>query len=280
MANHEVKVPDIGNYTDIPVIEVLVKPGDTVSKDQGLVTLESDKATMEVPSSVAGVVKELKVKLGDGVSEGMVVAIIEEASTATATPDSSTPATPAPAPAKPAAPMPAAVATVAVPSSTATVNGEHARTSGNDAEPDASMSATRTPPVAFDAGSVLPDQVPYASPAIRLLARELGVDLGKVSGSARKGRITREDVQNFVKGALAKPTSAAAQGGGGAGLNLLPWPLIDFAKFGEIELKPRSKIKKISGANLARNWVMIPHVTQFDDADITDLEALRVGLNK
>ncbi len=256
----EVKVPDIGNYTNIPVIEVLVKPGDTVTRDQGLVTLESDKATMEVPSSVAGVVKEVKVKVGDEVSEGTVVAVIEAAdatpvkSTAPAKSEPVAPAAPAPKPAEsaPAVP-PVAVA-------------------------KQESSAQRTPPVAFGADTVLPDKVPYASPAVRLFARELGVDLAHVKGSERKGRISKEDVQNFVKQALAGGVSRAPAGGGG--LNLLPWPQVDFSKFGEVETRPLSKIKKISGSNLARNWVMIPHVTQHDDADVTELEALRVALNK
>jgi len=283
MASHEVKVPDIGNYTGIPVIEVLVQPGDTVKKDQGLVTLESDKATMEVPSSMDGVVKSLAVKLGDTVSEGSVVAVIESGADADAkqAPAQAAPAAPAaPASAAPAPPTPAPASTRA--SAPAPEPQPLAATAPAEPRPglDPEMSAPRTPPVSFDASSVMPDQVPHASPAVRLFARELGVDLAKVSGSERKGRITREDVQNFVKSALAKPSGAAAQGGSGAGLNLLPWPNVDFAKFGEVELKARSKINKISGANLARNWVMIPHVTQFDDADITDLEALRVSLNK
>ncbi len=292
MASHEVKVPDIGNYTGIPVIEVLVKPGDTVAKDQGLVTLESDKATMEVPSSVAGVVKELKVKLGDEISEGTVVAIIDadggaepakkaEAPKKPAAPDK--PAKTEAAPAPSGHPLPAAEGT----STKATIDtSQPSRLSeletaalAPDLDPEAS--GPQSPPVAFGADTIMPDKVPHASPAVRLFARELGVDLFKVSGSARKGRITKEDVQNFVKRALSSaPSRAAAAGGGGGGLDLLPWPQVDFGKFGEIESKPRSKIKKISGANLARNWVMIPHVTQFDDADITDLEALRVSLNK
>ena len=292
MATHEVKVPDIGNYTDIPVIEVLVQPGDTVKKDQGLVTLESDKATMEVPSSVAGVVKEIKVKLGDGVSEGTVVAIVEEGAPVSApavkapqaaaagakAPDDASKAAPStvaarvstsPSPAPAGQPLPTAEGR-ATPPAAAVAN----------ADIDPEMSGPRTPPVAFDASAVMPDRVPHASPAVRLFARELGVDLGKVTGSERKGRITREDVQKFVKAALAGVGAPRAAAGGGAGLNLLPWPQIDFSKFGEVETKPLAKIKKISGANLARNWVMIPHVTQFDDADITDLEALRVSLNK
>jgi len=285
----EVKVPDIGNYTNVPVIEVLVKPGDTVAKDQGLVTLESDKATMEVPSPIAGVVKELKVKLNDEVSEGTVVALIEAA-------DAATSAKAATAPEKtaaPAAPSPLPPAREVAAQSAAGEGGagknatgqappspQPSPASGRGGE-SAASDAPRSPPVAFGADTVMPDKVPYASPAIRVFARELGVDLGKVSGSGRKNRITKEDVQNFVKQALAGgagPRAAAA--GGGAGLNLLPWPQVDFSKFGEVETRPLSKIKKISGANLARNWVMIPHVTQHDDADITDLEALRVALNK
>jgi pyruvate dehydrogenase E2 component (dihydrolipoamide acetyltransferase) len=265
----EVKVPDIGNYTNVPVIEVLVKPGDTVAKDQGLVTLESDKATMEVPSPIAGVVKELKVKLNDEVSEGTVVALIEAGGEATATPPAKA-ESPKPAPAS-QTPAPASPVAEAKPAAPALVPA--AEPAKSDAD------APRSPPVAFGADTVMPDKVPYASPAIRVFARELGVDLAKVSGSGRKNRITKEDVQNFVKQALAGAAPRAAAGGG-AGLNLLPWPQVDFSKFGEVETKPLSKIKKISGANLARNWVMIPHVTQQDDADITDLEALRVTLNK
>jgi pyruvate dehydrogenase E2 component (dihydrolipoamide acetyltransferase) len=262
----EVKVPDIGNYENVPVIEVLVKAGDTVSKDQGLVTLESDKATMEVPSSAAGVVKDVKVKVGDEVSEGTIVVTLEAgdasdkptaAKTQAPQPDSKPDTAKAEAP-KAAAPKPAEKTSVA--------------------EPPTSGESPRSPPIEFGANTVMPDKVPYASPAIRMFARELGVDLGKVTGSARAGRITKEDVQKFVKQALAG--SGAATQGGGSGLNLLPWPKVDFSKFGEVESKPLSKIKKISGANLARNWVMIPHVTQHDDADVTDLETLRVALNK
>jgi pyruvate dehydrogenase E2 component (dihydrolipoamide acetyltransferase) len=250
----EAKVPDIGDYTNVPVIEVLVKVGDAVTKDQGLVTLESDKATMEVPSSVAGIVKELKVKLGDEVSEGHVVALIEAAGAALA---------PAAAPAKAAAPVQSAPAPAPV------------------AAAAAAASTPSSPPINFGADTVMPDKVPYASPAVRALARELGVDLGRVKGSERKGRISKEDVQKYVKGVLAGATSAPAAGAAaGGGLNLLPWPKVDFAKFGEVETKPLSRIQKISGANLARNWAMIPHVTQNDDADITELEALRVALNK
>ncbi|PTA71355.1 MULTISPECIES: dihydrolipoyllysine-residue acetyltransferase [unclassified Stenotrophomonas] len=256
----EALVPDIGDYTDIPVIEVLVAVGDTVKKDQGLVTLESDKATMEVPSSVAGVVKELKVKVGDTLSQGAVVAIIEaEGAAAPAAaapaPVAAAPAA-APAPAQVSAPAPAAAAP--------------------------SAGAPSSPPVQFNADGVLPAKVPYATPAVRVFARELGVDLLQINGTEKGGRITKGDVQKFVKAALSGgvPAAGGAAAAAGGGLNLLPWPKVDFSKFGETEVQPLSRIKKISGANLARNWAMIPHVTQFEQADITDLEGLRVALNK
>ncbi len=266
MAAQEAKVPDIGNYPSVPVIEVLVKAGDTVAKDQGLVTLESDKATMEVPAPFAGVVSEVRVKVGDEIGEGTVVALIESAEAAAAPP---APASAAPATSKlEPAPAPAATAKPAAPASAPPAAGAVVETAG-----------PRTPPVPFDADAVMPDKVPYASPAVRLVARELGVDLAQVKGSERKGRITKQDVRAYVKQLLAGggPARAGATGGG---LNLLPWPVVDFAKFGEVETRPLSKIKKISGANLARNWAMIPHVTQHDDADVTELEALRVALNK
>jgi pyruvate dehydrogenase E2 component (dihydrolipoamide acetyltransferase) len=274
----EVKVPDIGNYDNVPVIEILVKPGDTVKKDQGLVTLESDKATMEVPAPFAGVVTEIKVKIGDEVSEGAVVVLMDAADGAAAKPAAKAEEPkPAAAPAKAEAP---AAAAAPAPAKTETPVVAEASKPGIDAE----IAGPRTPPVPFDASVVMPDKVPHASPAVRLFARELGVNLERVAGTGRKSRITKEDVQGYVKQALAggaaPRAAAAAGGGGGAGLNLLPWPQVDFAKFGEVETKPLSRIKKISGANLARNWVMIPHVTQHDDADITDLEALRVALNK
>ena len=278
----EARVPDIGDYSDVPVIEVLVAVGDTVAKDQGLVTLESDKATLEVPAPFAGVVKELKVKLGDTLSEGSVVALIEAA-------DGAAPAAKAAAPAKAEAPVktaetgakvePVAVATEPDKLAQREIAQVQAPPASGGSDPEA---APRTPPVEFGAASVLPDQVPYASPAVRLFARELGVDLAQVKGSERGGRISKEDVQRFVKAALAggMPAAAgAAPAAGGGGLNLLPWPKVDFSKFGEVETQPLSRIKKISGANLARNWAVIPHVTQFDQADITELEALRVQLN-
>ncbi|MBU9602024.1 dihydrolipoyllysine-residue acetyltransferase [Burkholderia multivorans] len=224
----EVKVPDIGDYKDVPVIEIGVKVGDTVEKEQSLVTLESDKATMDVPSPAAGVVKDIKVKVGDTVSEGTLIVLLDAAGAA-------------PAAAAPQASAPAAAAP----------SGEH--------------------------------RASHASPSVRKFARELGVDVSRVQGSGPKGRITKEDVTAFVKGVMtgqqAAPAAAAAPAGGGE-LNLLPWPKVDFSKFGPFESKPLSRIKKISGANLHRNWVMIPHVTNNDEADITDLEALRVQLNK
>ncbi|WP_371182998.1 dihydrolipoyllysine-residue acetyltransferase [Xanthomonas sacchari] len=273
----EARVPDIGDYSDVPVIEVLVAVGDTVKKDQGLVTLESDKATMEVPSSVAGVVKELKVKVGDSLSEGKVVALIEVAGS-----DADAPAASAVQPSAETGGGVEPVPTSSAPDKLA--QREIAQVQATAPAKAAAPSATQSsPPVAFDADSVLPQKVPYASPAVRVFARELGVDLFQVSGSEQGGRITKDDVQRYVKAALsgAAPVAAgAAPAAGGNGLNLLPWPKVDFAKFGEVEVKPLSRIKKISGANLARNWAMIPHVTQFEQADITDLEALRVALNK
>src|SRR6478672_10728820 len=280
----EARVPDIGGYDDVPVIEVLVAVGDTIKADQGLVTLESDKATMEVPAPFGGVVRELKVKVGDTLSEGSVVAVIEAEGADTAAQPASAPA-PAAAPAAPPRAEPQAQPTVRAAETGTKVEPEVVPT-----QPDriaaASIAqqapgAAGAPPVRFEADAVLPEKVPYASPAVRLFARELGVDLANVTGSERGGRIGKDDVQKFVKAALAggaAPRAASGSGGGG-GLELIPWPKVDFAKFGAIESKPLSRIQKISGANLARNWAMIPHVTQHDDADITDLEALRVALN-
>ncbi len=254
--NVDVKVPDIGDFKDIPVIEILVKVGDTVKVEQSLVTLESDKATMEVPSTVAGVVKEIKVKLGDKVSEGAVVVVVA-ASGAAAAPVPVAAPSPAPAAATPAvAPAAAPVAApVAAPAKPAVATG---------AIDEASFSKA------------------HASPSIRKFARELGVDLGRVKATGPKNRVLLEDVQAFVKGVMSAPPAiaAASSGDSGAALGLLPWPKVDFAKFGEVEAKPLSRIKKISGANLHRNWVMIPHVTNHDEADITELEAFRVQLNK
>ncbi|PPT83550.1 dihydrolipoamide acetyltransferase [Xanthomonas arboricola pv. zantedeschiae] len=282
----EACVPDIGDYTDIPVIEVLVAVGDTVAKDQSLVTLESDKATMEVPSSAAGVVKELKVKVGDTLSQGNVVAIIAASDGGAGAAQS--PAKPSTDTAETAGKV-EPVAVSAVPDKLAQreiaqVQGARSSEAAQPAQGgQPSAGQPSSPPVTFDADSVLPSKVAYASPVVRVFARELGVDLNQLKGSEKGGRITREDVQRFVKAALsggAPAAAGAAPAGGGNGLNLLAWPKVDFSKFGETETQPLSRIKKISGANLARNWAMIPHVTQFESADITDLEALRVALNK
>ncbi|WHO92278.1 dihydrolipoyllysine-residue acetyltransferase [Xanthomonas campestris] len=279
----EARVPDIGDYSGVPVIEVLVAVGDTVAKDQSLVTLESDKATMEVPSSVAGVIKELKVKVGDSLSQGDLVAII-------AASDGGAGAAQSPAkPTTDTAETAGKVEPVAVPAEPDKLaqreiaQVQSARSTAASQPAQAASGTPSSPPVTFDADSVLPSKVPYASPVVRVFARELGVDLNQIKGSEKGGRITREDVQRFVKAALsggATAAAGAAPAGGGNGLNLLAWPKVDFSKFGETETQPLSRIKKISGANLARNWAMIPHVTQFESADITDLEALRVALNK
>ncbi len=252
-ATLEIKVPDIGDYKGVPVIEVHVKAGDRVEKEQSLVTLESDKATMDVPSSHAGVVKEVKVKVGDAISEGDVVILLTESgasASTTAAPATKAVATPSSAPAPTSAP------------STSSTN--------------APVAAPRVEASPAAGG------ISHASPSVRKYARELGVDVIKVNGSGPKGRITQEDVQAYVKnimtGQAASPAGAPVSAGGG--LNLLPWPKIDFSKFGETETKPLSRIQKLSAANLSRNWVMIPAVTYHEDADITDLEAFRVMTNK
>ena len=247
----EVKVPDIGDFKEVGVIEVLVSPGDRVEKEGSLITVESDKATMEIPSPVSGVVKEMKIKVGDKIAEGSVILILEETEEGkAAVPPSPAPSAATPAPAAPTAPAPSA-----------------------PAEPKAIAKPDPVPVEPQDATV----SKPHASPSIRAFARELGVDLGKVRGSGPKGRITREDVQAFVKGALAaaKPGASPAASAGGMPFNLPELGNIDFAKFGPVETKPLSRIKKISGAFLHRNWISIPHITQFDEADITDLESFR-----
>lgn len=257
MAVIEVKVPDIGDFKDVPVIELLVKPGDVVKKEDSLVTLESDKAAMDVPAPAAGVVKELKVKLGDKVSEGSVVLVLEPSEAA-----SPKPAAAAGTPAAPATPEPPAAATPKAP-------------------PEAVPAAASPRPAPVPAEPAAQSGTPaHASPGVRRFARELGVDLAKLKGSAAKGRIVKEDIQAFVKDALSGTGAARASGGGFADLGLPAWPKVDFAKFGPVEVQPLSRIKKISGPVLARNWVMIPHVTQFDEADITDLEAFRARVNE
>ena len=250
-----VKVPDIGDFHDVPVIEVMVKPGDVVKAEDPLLMLESDKAAMEVPSPAAGVVREVSVKLGDKVSAGTLVLTLETEAAATASPAAAQPAPPAvaQAEAQPATqPSPAPFAAAPIPPA-----------------PIAAAPAVETTPAARA----------HASPSIRRFARELGVDVAKLKGTGPKGRILKEDVQAHVKAALSAPAQTQASAAG-AGLDLLPWPQIDFTKFGPVEIKPLSRIKKLSGANLHRNWVMIPHVTQFDEADVTELEAFRVAVNQ
>ena len=265
MSQVEVKVPDIGDFKEVEVIELLVKPGDTVQAEQSLITVESDKASMEIPSSASGVVKELKVKLGDKVAEGSLVLLLEVSEAASA-----------PAPAATAAPVsaPAPSTSAAAP----------AAASSTVAPAASALPATAIPATAASANIVTATessgQKPHASPSVRKFARELGVDLARMSGSGAKGRILIEDVQGFVKGVMAGGAAAPAAAGGGAALGLLPWPSLDFSKFGETSLEPLSRIKKISGPNLHRNWVMIPHVTQFDQADITDLEEFRKSANE
>ena len=260
-----IQVPDIGDFDTVEVIEVLVKVGDVVKAEQSLITVESDKASMEIPSSQGGVVKSIDVKVGDKVKQGSVVVHVEVAAASAATAPAIVAATPAPsvvtsvAPATPPsvqAPTAAAAAVVSVPSTPA-------------------VAAEKLEVPVSTAG------LPHASPSVRKFARELGVDLTAVTGSGPKSRITQEDVQGFVKAALAgKGAATASNMTLGGGLDLLPWPKVDFTKFGAVTPKPLSRIKKISGANLHRNWVMIPHVTNNDEANITDLEALRITLNK
>ncbi|MCM8612824.1 dihydrolipoyllysine-residue acetyltransferase [Accumulibacter sp.] len=260
----EVRVPDIGDYHDVPVIDLCVIVGDVVKVDDALVTLESDKATMDVPSPAAGVVREIRVALGEKVSEGAVVVMLEAAEVAAAT--AAVPEAP-PVPVAPAVPVSPPVP--AAPAGTAVAA----------AAPTAAVAAAAVPAAPPPPGLALGSRT-HASPSVRLLARELGVDLSKVKASGPKSRILKEDVTAYVKGVLTAPAPAAAAASLGGGLDLLPWPKVDFAKFGPVEVKPLSRIKKISAQNLARNWVMIPAVTYHEDADITDLEAFRVAINR
>jgi pyruvate dehydrogenase E2 component (dihydrolipoamide acetyltransferase) len=262
-AQIEVMVPNIGDFKDVAVIEVFVQPGDAIKVEQSLITIESDKASMEIPSSHAGVLKELKVKVGDTVNIGDLLAILEGTSPA---------APPAPA----AAPVSAAPAPAP------------AKISASAEAPAAAKSSASAVAPAHNPSTVPATGLPHASPSVRKFARELGVPLLEVKGSGRKGRITAEDIQSFTKSVMAGAAQTQAQAakapasagsGGGSELGLIPWPKVDFAKFGPIERKEMGRIKKISGANLLRNAVMIPAVTNFDDADITDLEAFRVSTN-
>jgi pyruvate dehydrogenase E2 component (dihydrolipoamide acetyltransferase) len=251
----EVRVPDIGDFTDVPIIEIHVSAGDEVAVEDPLVTLESDKATMDVPAPLAGTIKELLVKIGDKVSQGTRLLTIETNGGATATGTDAA----------------AAVTQHAA----AEVEGARAPVvqAARASEPS-TASAGDEPRSALDGGGPV-----YASPSVRRIARDRGVDLLKVTGTGRKARITKDDVERFVQGGPASPSVVAAPGGG-TGLDLLPWPSIDAEKFGPVERVPRSRIQRISARNLARNWVMIPHVTQNDEADITELEAWRKQLNE
>jgi len=282
----DIKVPDIGDFTDVEVIEVMVKPGDPVRVDDSLITIESDKASMEVPATEAGVVKEIRVKVGDKVSEGSPIVVIETAAAA----DGKEAATAAPAPAAKPAQAPT-LAVVKKPAPAAAQPAKQAKPpsgaeeapADSESAPRASDKSDRSAPAAPESAAAQPEaeseRKPHASPAVRKFARELGVDLHAVQGSGLNGRIFRSDVQKFVKSAIAA-TGRATGTGGAIALELAPWPKIDFAKFGEIETRPLSRIRRLSKANLARNWVMIPHVTQFDEADVTELEALRHELNE
>ncbi len=264
----DVLVPDIGDFKDVPVIEVLVKPGDTVSPEDSLITLESDKATMEVPAPFGGTVKEMKVKVGDTVSEGTTILTIE-AATGKAT-DSAAVGQAAPEPAPPAPPAAPAVESPKPPESKAAPAAAPAPV---PATPQVAAADRKIDEKTFTAA--------HASPGVRRFARELGVDLGQVTGSGPKSRILKEDVQAFVKGVMSGgAVSAVPAAGAGLALGLPAWPVVDFAKFGPIEKQPLSRIKKISGPALHRNWVHIPHITQNDEADITDLEAFRKSMAK
>jgi pyruvate dehydrogenase E2 component (dihydrolipoamide acetyltransferase) len=265
MSTIQVHVPDIGDFAEVEVIELMVKVGDTIAKEQSLITVESDKASMEIPSSHAGVVQSIAVKIGDKVKLGSVVLTVTEAAGTAAAPAVAVSAT-----AVAAAPPPVRAEPVEAPVTVATVT---------QTPPSPSTSSGRTEVVSSAPATAAPQDVSkaHASPSVRAFARELGADLNKIKGTAEHSRITQKDVKAFVKGVMSTPPTVVQSNGGG--LNLLPWPKVDFAKFGPIDVKPRSRIQKISGANLARNWAMIPHVTQFDLADITDLEQFRKDSN-
>lgn len=263
MSIKEVIVPDIGNFDTVDVIEVLVKAGDTVAKDDSLITLESDKASMDIPAPFAGTVTEVKIKVGDSTKQGSLILLMDTA--ADAAPAEKPAAQPAPTPV--VATVTVAEAKVAVPEPTRPV-----------AEPPKVIQPQATPnPVAASsvAGS---GKLSHASPSVRKFARELGVNIALVKGTGPKNRILQADVQAYVKGELSKPRTENMGVGSGTGLSTLPMPVIDFSQFGATETKPLSRIKKLSGANLHRNWVTAPHVTQFDEADITDLEDFRKSM--
>lgn len=264
MAIKEIVVPDIGNFDSVDVIDVLVKPGDSIAKDDSLITLESDKASMDIPAPFGGTVKEVKIKVGDKVAQGALILTVEPSdAAATEKPVAAEKPAPTPAPAAQAAPVANIPVEIPQPS-----------------RPAPEVPKVKQPqdtPNPIGASPVQQDgKAAHASPSVRKFARELGVNLKLVKGSGPKNRILQEDVQAYVKGELAKPRSENM----GNSLSALPMPVIDFSQFGAIETKPLSRIKKLSGANLHRNWVTAPHVTQFDDADITDLEEFRKSMLK
>ncbi len=302
-----IEVPDIGDFDTVEVIEILVKVGDAVKAEQSLITVESDKASMEIPTSIAGIVKAIAVKVGDKIKQGSVMLSIEASAGApsAAAPSAAAPSAPAPSAPAPSAPAPsapaAATASVAVASSASNTSAPTAPAASAAAVSVAASAATASGTSSASASAAnnsataspsagkleMPAStagLPHASPSVRKFARELGVDLALVKGTGVKERIVQEDIQNFIKQALAggvgASSASASSASLGGGLDLLPWPKVDFTKFGEITSKPLSRIKKISGANLHRNWVMIPHVTNNDEASITELEAFRLTLNK
>lgn len=290
-----IEVPDIGDFDSVEVIEILVNVGDAVKAEQSLITVESDKASMEIPTSVAGIVKSIAVKVGDKIKQGSLMLTVE----ATAPGGEAAPAAASASVASAAAPASASAASAQAPSgqltsTQAATSASGASTSSAAVSNAPSVAVTPPTPSAAPTSAASPSAgkleipastagLPHASPSVRKFARELGVDLALVKGTGAKERIVQEDVQNFVKQALAGGVASSASAASpslGGGLDLLPWPKVDFTKFGEITTKPLSRIKKISGANLHRNWVMIPHVTNNDEASITELEAFRVTLNK
>ena len=283
----EIRVPDIGDFKEVEVIELLVKPGDTIAPEQSLITVESDKASMEIPSSAAGVVRELKLQLGDKISEGSLILLLEPGAGAAPATPAAPPAAAAPAPEFVVAPVTAAATTLAAVPTTAPAPV---------AQDESALAAVATSPsstaFAVEMGArpnaeetaVIVAASTHASPSVRMTAREFGVDLTRVRGTGPKGRITQDDVRTFVKSVLQAGTARAPATGaltaGGPGLAVIPWPQVDFAKFGPVERVELSRIRKLSGPNLHRNWVTIPHVTNHDDADITALEEFRLQLNR
>ena len=271
MSLQEVLVPDIGNFDSVDVIEILVKAGDTIALDDSLITVESDKASMDIPAPFAGVVKEVKIKVGDKIAQGHLLLTLEAAETTTAPPAAAPILAASPATAKPIETPKAAIAEQVIPTPAIATPSRPAP------EPAQKIQPAHQPLPVGESVVVNGTKTSHASPSVRKFARELGVNLALVKGSASKNRITEADVQAFVKNELAKPRTEN-MGAGLGSLATLPMPVIDFSQFGDIETKPLSRIKKISGANLHRNWVTAPHVTQFDQADITDLEEFRKSM--